>query len=208
MGQLLTHQFQKVGRTLLDLGLVGSHSGNMSFHQGKSLFITRHGAMLGYLGEMDIVKTGMAGGSRGSEAASREVNVHRAILKGLRKNDAHSVIHAHPLNAIALSLLLKEIVPIDVEGSYYLPRVPILEFSVASGSREMEDVLPRALRKSRAVMVRGHGSFALGRTPEEALQMTSVLESSAELILRVRTQGGDIENLRKARYLTWPRRKR
>jgi len=200
-------EFQRVGRALLELGLVGSHSGNMSLRHGQSLYITRHGAMLGFLEKKDIVKTGMARGSPGSERASREVNVHRAILTDLRKNGARSVIHAHPIYAIALSLVSDEIVPVDVEGSFYLPRIPVLSFTRASASQEMEDALPRALRKSRAVMVRGHGSFAVGRTLEEALQLTSVLESNAEIMYRVMALGGDIEKLTKRRYLKWPTRK-
>lgn len=189
------------------MGLVGSHSGNMSLHGGRSLYITRHGAMLGFLESKDVVKTGMARGSRGSERASREVDVHRAILNALGKTGVRSVIHAHPMNAIALSLLFKEIVPIDVEGSYYLPRIPVLEFSVATGSKEMEDTLPLTLRKFHAVMVKGHGSFAVGKSLEEALQFTSVLESSAEIIYRTKALGGDIRKLAKKMYLKWPARR-
>jgi len=200
---LLRNEFYSVGRALLELGLVGSHSGNMSIRHGSSLYITRHGAMLGFLETKDIIKTGMARGSRGSEAASREKDVHRAIL---RDSGARAVIHAHPIYAIALSLVSDEIVPVDVEGSFYLPRIPVITFARASASQEMEDVLPRALKKSRAVMVRGHGSFAVGRTLDESLQFTSVLESSARIVLRVKEMGGDIRTLSTRKYLKWPTR--
>jgi len=197
------NNFQRIGRALLELGLVGSHSGNMSIHKGESLYITRHGAMLGFLEKKDIAKTGMARGSKGSEAASIEKDVHRAILRG---TGARAVIHAHPISAIALSLIRDDIVPIDVEGSFYLPRIPVIKFARASASPEMERVLPNALKKSRAIMVRGHGSFAVGRTLEEALQMTSVLESSAMIILRVKEMGGNIMTLSKRKYLKWTTR--
>jgi len=197
------NNFQRIGRALLELGLVGSHSGNMSIREGQSLYITRHGTMLGFLKKKDIVKTGMAMGSKGSEAASMEKDVHRAIL---RDTGACAVIHAHPISATALSLVSDEIVPIDVEGSFYLPRIPVITFARASASPEMERFLPRVLKKFRAIMVRGHGSFAVGRTLEEALQMTSVMESSAMIILRVKEMGGNIRTLSKRKYLKWPRR--
>lgn len=199
-------EFHREGRVLLELGLVGSHSGNMSLRQGKTLSITRHGAMLGFLKSRDIVTTGMSRGAPGSVRASREVDVHRAILNALEKNGVRAVVHAHPECAIALSLLADEIIPVDVEGSYYLPRVPVIEVSEASGSREMEEALPPALRTSGAVVVRGHGSFAAGSTLEEALLYTSVLEAGAAIIVRVKSLGGDPAALSGRSYLRWPNR--
>jgi L-fuculose-phosphate aldolase len=106
--------------------------------------------------------------------------VHRAIYLA---TPALAVVHAHPRTAIALSLSREEIVPIDNEGSYLLHKVPVVAAEFASGSTEMVERLPAALREYKIVMLRGHGCFSTGQTLEEAFQWVSCLEESCQIIL-------------------------
>jgi ribulose-5-phosphate 4-epimerase/fuculose-1-phosphate aldolase len=46
------------------------------------------------------------------------------------------------------------------------------------------------LRDHRIVVVARHGSFAVGRSLEEALSVTTTLEMSAKIALMVRALGG------------------
>ncbi|MDI6858579.1 MAG: aldolase [Dehalococcoidia bacterium] len=172
--------FQEIGRDLYVAGLVSSHGGNLSVRFGDRIIIKRRGAMLGRLTEEDLVETRLAKPDSGVMLASTELVVHRAIYLA---TPALAVVHAHPRAAIALSLSREEIVPIDNEGSYLLHKVPVVAAEFASGSAEMVEKLPAALRQYKIVMLRGHGCFSIGQTLDEAFQWVSCLEESCEIIL-------------------------
>ncbi|MCL6610898.1 MAG: aldolase [Peptococcaceae bacterium] len=178
--------FQQVGRDLFTAGLNNSHSGNLSARLGDRLVITRRGSMLAHLEEEDLIETGLEKDDVNTPLASTEIGVHRAIYL---KTPALAVVHAHPPHAVALSLLGDEIVPVDAEGLYLLPRVPVLSPRQAIASKELEETLPEVLREYRAAVVRGHGSFAAGRTLEEAYKWTASLQHSCRILCIARSLG-------------------
>ena len=69
--------------------------------------------------------------------------------------------------------------PADAEGRLRLGAVPVVE---AEG-------VARALRDAPIVMARGHGSYARGDDLWLALQWTSVLEESAQVLWLLRAMG-------------------
>jgi L-fuculose-phosphate aldolase len=180
----IQRQFQEIGRDLYVADLVSSHGGNLSVRLGDRVVIKRRGAMLGRLKEGDLIETGLEKSDSGVVLASTELVVHRAIYL---TTPALAVVHAHPRTAIALTLSREEIVPIDNEGSYLLHKVPVVAAEFASGSAEMVERLPAALREYKIVMLRGHGCFSTGQTLEEAFQWVSCLEESCQIILAAKT---------------------
>lgn len=96
--------------------------------------------------------------------------LHQAIYQACA--EAGAVVHAHPRHAIALSLAQREIVPQDLEGQHYLGVVPVVT----------AEALADALRQHLVAVVAGHGSYARGRDLWQALQWTTVLEESAQVI--------------------------
>jgi len=198
----ITRQFREIGRDLFVAGLVSSHGGNISVRVGSGLVITRRGSMLGRLTEGDLVETGLDKPDSGVMLASTELVVHRAIYL---TTPALAAVHAHPRVAIALSLMREEIVPIDNEGSYLLHKVPVIAAEFASGSAEMVEKLPAALREYKIVMLRGHGCFSTGQTLDEAFQWVSCLEESCEIILAAKTIDEPLIEYRKMseEYKAW-----
>ena len=180
---MLVAEFQSVGQDLFLRGVVSSHGGNLSIRRGDQLIITRRGAHLGHLTDQDIIETGVELNDRATPSASSELAVHRAIY---RSTSAHAVVHAHPIAAMALSLVEEELAPIDAEGRRLLKRVPVIGSSVIEAAREVADEVAAALGQHPAVLVRGHGSFTVGQLLDEAHRWTSVLEQSAQLIAAVR----------------------
>jgi L-fuculose-phosphate aldolase len=167
--------FRAVGRMLWEAGLVSSHGGNASERlPGGGLVVTRTGAMLGRLGEGDLVTVAADGSADGEP--SMDTAVHRAVYEG---TDAEAVLHAHPRHAIALSLTLDAIEPADAEGKLRLGSVPVVE----------AEAVAAALRDAPVVVARGHGSYARGADLWEALQWTSVLEESAQVLWLLRSTG-------------------
>ncbi|OHB88859.1 MAG: hypothetical protein A3D89_01050 [Planctomycetes bacterium RIFCSPHIGHO2_02_FULL_52_58] len=174
--------FQKVGQQLISLGLITSHGGNASIRKGDKIFITRHASMLGCLGRGDVIKLGLNDTGPATKNASFELPVHREIYL---HSGAGAVLHAHPPHAIALSLVEKDIRPRDAEGAILLKEVPIIETTEVVGSKEVGIMAARLLKEYRVVMIKGHGSFAVGSASgglEEALCYTSALEDSARII--------------------------
>lgn len=183
--------FQEVGRDLFLAGLNNSHSGNLSLRRADRIVITGKGAMLGRLEEKDLIETALVGQDSNTSLASTEIIVHRAIYQ---QTGSLAIVHAHPVYAISLSLLLEEIIPIDAEGTYLLDRIPVLEAKVSIGSPEVEEKLPALLQNHKIALVRGHGSFTIGDTLEEAYHWTSCLESICRIIYLTRTLQKCLEN--------------
>ena len=181
--------FQQVGEDLFTGGLNNSHSGNLSTRINRMLAITRTGAMLHRLSFSDIVETLIEGEDAETSRASREIPVHRAIYQHL---DAEAVVHAHPPCAIALSLNLDSLRPVDVEGEYFFPNgVPILRVEKAIASDEVARGILPFLQKCPIVVVLGHGAFAIGANLIEAFHWISSIEHSAR-ILRYHHQFRDV----------------
>jgi L-fuculose-phosphate aldolase len=171
-----------VGSDLFIRGLITSHGGNMSIRDRDQIIITRTGCMLGHIGECDLIEAGIGEGDTPKNASS-EIAVHRAIYQ---HTPTLAIVHAHPAHAIALSIVDEKIEPLDVEGSYYMPNVPIIGRGEKVYGGKMADDIARALIDNRAAVIYAHGSFAAGRDLYEALHYTSTLEESCRIIATVR----------------------
>ena len=179
-------QFQEIGRDLFVSDMVSSHGGNLSMRLGDRVVIKRRGAMLGRLKPHDLIETGLEKNDSGVALASTELLVHRMIYK---MTPALAIVHCHPRTAIAYSLSREEIVPIDNEASYLLKKVPVIAEEFASGTPEMAVNLAKTLQQYKIVMLRGHGSFAIGQTLDEAFHWSSTLEESSQIALAAKTIG-------------------
>lgn len=162
-------------------GMVTSHGGNLSVRQGKRLIITRTGAMLGHLGQEDLVSVSLD--EEVHPQASRELLLHRAVYQ---TTQAEALVHAHPPYAVVLSFSCGWIEPVDAEGALVLPRIPVVEVENPIGSQEVAQAVAQALVVFPVVVVRGHGSFARGKHLLEAYHYTSVLEASSKILLLTR----------------------
>ncbi len=164
----LKMEFKKYGELLWQTDLISYHAGNMSVRLDDGILITRTGAPLGFLKESDLIKAGFTGMTEG---ASSELHVHQMIYQ---MTDALAVIHSHPVHAVILSLLSKRIIPPDTEAHLFIgDSIPVVEGGA-------EDIA-RSLVDSRIVIVRGHGSFAKGKSLEEAFSITTTLERSCRI---------------------------
>jgi len=189
---MILSQFQTIGQDLVSRGLVSSHSGNMSIRLGERILITRRGSMLGCLQEHDLIETGISKNDRSTPLASAELAVHRAIYQ---QTPALAIIHAHPPYAVALSLVETEIVPNCVEGLAIVGRVPVLGWHKEVRPGGLADIIAQTLNQHRIVMVRGHGSFAIGQLLEEAHNCTTALEESSQVICLLKSlQASPVKN--------------
>ncbi len=176
---MILSQFQSVGHDLSTRGLVSSHNGNLGIRLGDRLIITRRGCQLSCLQEHDLIETGISTNNRSTPLASVELAVHRAIYQA---TPALAIVHAHPPHAIALSLTETEIVPNCVEGQSVVGLIPVLGWNMEVTAGGLADIITQALKQHRIVVVRGHGSFAIGQLLEEAHNYTTTLEENCQVI--------------------------
>ncbi len=169
------------GKVLYQEGLVNSHAGNISVRFENSIYITKTGAMLGYLTPDDIVEVPVVGTSPNDKIASSELIVHREIYK---KTEHKAIIHAHPIHAVSLTFFLEDtFIPIDNEGKLFVKEVPIIEVENASGSKELADKLSDKFKSTgrNIILIKKHGSFVAHKDLNYALKLTSDLEFCAKV---------------------------
>jgi len=166
--------FERIGKRLFAEHLVGGNFGNMSIRKGdEGFFIKRSGTYLDNPGE--LVFEPMAGNT--PKEASSEYRVHRAVYK---TSPCMAVVHAHPPHAVALSLVCDEVIPQDSEGQMFCPIIPVVQGSPGTDVLAMR--VAEGLVRAPVVIARGHGTFAAGKTLDEAYTFTSLAEHSCHVL--------------------------
>ena len=172
-------EFERIGKRLFTEHLVGGNFGNISVRKGdEGFFIKRTGAYLDVSGGLVFVPL------QGDvpRDASSEYRVHREVY---RNTNHKAIVHAHPPCAVAASLVMDEVVPEDSEGEMLCPNIPVVQG--APGSQEIAESVARALSSSKLVIARGHGTFAAGKTLDEAYVYTSLAEHSCRVLILKRS---------------------
>ena len=179
----LAEEIEFFAQRLVDLDLLEWYGGNISVRLGDDLLINRTRAIATERGAMPVTRTGIYRDDENTPWASSALAIHRAIYQ---RSDAQVIIHAHPRHATLLSFFVDEIVPIDENGQLYIgPGAKVIAAPELFGWNLVADDLADALIDRKAVVLKWHGSFAKGKTLDEAMHATRGLNHAAEFILRV-----------------------
>jgi L-fuculose-phosphate aldolase len=172
------HEMAKFGKKLVDRGLVESRFGNISIRKGDKMLITTGGSYLDDITEKNVVEIDIDKSSSLDSIASSETIVHRMIYQ---KNPALAIIHVHPSFAVIESLLAENdmIVPLNVEGQYFLREIPVVRGT--AGTHELAKKTAQALLDHKGVIVFSHGTFTIGKTLDEAYFITGQIEHGCKL---------------------------
>jgi L-fuculose-phosphate aldolase len=178
---MIIDQLITVGEQLYRRGLQTPRSGNLSARTDEAFFITKTGTNMGQLTKAQFVQVCIDETIAIPPEASVETRVHRGVYN---QTDARAVVHAHPPYAIALAQVSGEegITPIHNEGLAGLRWIPVIDTAVA-GEDTGEDVagIAAQLRRSPALVIRGHGAFTIGASPDEALYRMFLLEEVCKI---------------------------
>jgi L-fuculose-phosphate aldolase len=170
---MYTREFERIGKRLFAEHLVGGNFGNMSLRTEEGFYIKRTGDYLDDVHELVFVPfSGPV-----PKHASSEYRVHLAVYT---RSSHTAIVHAHPQAAIAASLVNDRILPEDSEGKMFCPEIPVV--GGEPGSQEVADNVAAVLARSKLVIARGHGTFAAGRSLDEAYQFTSLAEHSCRVL--------------------------
>jgi L-fuculose-phosphate aldolase len=164
-------------RWLREHGLNDSHSGNASVLDGEAAWVTPTGCGGDTLVPSDLVRCSLAGAP--PKGASLDAPLHLAVYRANRA--ARAVLHSHGPWSIAVTLRGGDFRPVDFEGRYYFPRVPVLDIPEDRYTADSPGQVAAALAGHPVCLVRGHGVYAAGESLDKAYKWTCSLESSARI---------------------------
>jgi len=179
------HALVRYYRWLRLYGLNDSHSGNASIRAGELAWVTPTGCSADTL-EVDALLACRLDRSAPT-GASLDAPLHLAVYQA--RPDAMAVLHSHGPHSIAMTLAGGDFEPIDFEGRYYFPVVPVLDIPPERYTTRSPAAVAETLASHRVCIVRGHGVYAAAETLDLAYKWTCSLESSARIAWLARVAG-------------------
>ncbi len=172
-------------RWLREYGLNDSHSGNASVLDSGTVWVTPTGACADTLLPDELIAC--RPGEDPAPGASLDAPLHLNVY-GL-KPDAGAVLHSHGAYTVAVTLDGKDFVPLDFEGQYYFPHVPVLDIPFDRYLDQSPNRVARTLLSHPVCVVRGHGVYATAPSLNQAYKWTCSLELSAKTAYIAKTGG-------------------
>lgn len=170
-----------IARSLYDRGYTFGTAGNISLRLDDRLLVTPTNSSfwnLDALAELDLSGAPIAG-----PAPSKEAHFHLAAYRA--RPDACAVVHLHSPHATALSCLddLDTADAMPVFTPYYAMRLPCLPVApyFPPGDPALAPAVEAAAARSPALLLRSHGSIAIGKSLMEAAALAEEIEEQARL---------------------------
>ena len=163
------------GKLLFDRRLISGWGGNLSCRAGnKEFLITGQHAPLGFLAPKDLVRINNTGRPINKDRrASSETPMHLAVYGG---TDARAIVHVHPPLVVAFSTTHESFVPLSFEEKYTLGEVPIIPQDTPTVTKPEQ--LVEELKYRPVVILKRHGTVAIGKDFQEAFLLTDLLEDA------------------------------
>ena len=152
----------RVGRYTVEKGYVDSFFGNISYFDGRTIFISQTASSLDELeGHIDPVP--LDGSSTSGLSASSELPAHRGIYV---TSHYHAILHGHPKFSVIMSMHCEER-NCDIEDCNRLcnrnrSACGVLIVAGETGAGGLARSVPLALKESGVCIVYGHGIFSAG----------------------------------------------
>ena len=182
-----------MGKELIERKLVAGSWGNISVKLADGVYsVTPSGR--GYANQKpeDIVIIDDACATLDGELTpSSESKLHTAIYNACP--EAKAIIHTHSIYASALAAMRKP-VPASIEDIVQIigGRVNCAEYALP-GTQELADNAVAALNGRKAVLLANHGAVCWGKSLEDALIVSEILEKAAQIAIICQSCGGAVE---------------
>jgi len=161
---------------LRQYGCNDSHSGNASFRWHDDIWVTPTGCCADTLKPEDLKRCDIHGYC--DEGASLDAPLHIEVYKQQPKTQA--VFHSHGPHAVALTLNGENFIPVDFEGQYYFPVVPVIKIPYADYIKQSPLAVAKQLVAHKAAIVCGHGVYAAASSINLAYKWSCSVELSAK----------------------------
>jgi len=160
--EVVFEEICRVGRYTVEKGYVDSFFGNISYFDGKTIYISQTASSLDELeGHIDPVP--LDNSSTAGLSASSELPAHRGIYLS---TNYHTVLHGHPRFSVILSMLCRE-EGCTIEDCNRLCNrrrsvcgIPIVSGETGAGG--LAKTVPLAIKDTGVCIAYGHGVFSAG----------------------------------------------
>jgi L-ribulose-5-phosphate 4-epimerase len=170
-------------------GLVAWTSGNLSARDGDLMVIKPSGVLYGELTPESMVVCDLYGDVvEGDLAPSSDAATHGYIY---RHTDAGGIVHTHSPYATAWAIRGEPIPCVMTAiADEFGGEIPVGPFALI-GDEEIGRGVVETLgsHRSRAVLMRSHGVFALGDSPRDAVKCAVMCEDAARTVHLARALG-------------------
>ena len=163
-------------RWLRQYGCNDSHSGNASFRWHDEIWVTPTGCCADTIQADDLVRCHIDGSME--EGASLDAPLHIQVYQ--QNPDARAVIHSHGPHTVALTLNGQDFVPVDFEGQYYFPVVPVITVPYEQYVEQAPNLVSDVLKNYKVAVVKGHGIYTCAETINLAYKWSCSVELSAK----------------------------
>ncbi|EJF89298.1 aldolase [Bartonella tamiae] len=186
----------ELGASLFERGFSVGSAGNISVRLDDGYLMTPTNSSLGRLDATRLSKLDHEWNHISGDKPSKEVFMHRAVLKA--RAQAGAVVHLHSTYATAISCLQPSHsdMPIMPLTPYFVMRIgrklPIIPY-YRPGDGAMEKEIYDAAKTASSMLLANHGPVISGKTLTDAVYAAEELEESARLSLMLQNQ--DIRKL-------------
>ena len=151
-------------------------SGNISLRYKEGFLITPSGKKYSSLKDKDIVFVSLDGSyDKKKGTPSSEWKFHQDIY--INKKDAKAIVHAHSINATAVSTHKRGIPPfhymVAMVGGHDIKCAKYATF----GTRELSKNILKALKERKACLIANHGQIAYEENLSKAFELAEEVEN-------------------------------
>jgi L-fuculose-phosphate aldolase len=178
----LKRRLLATAKELLARGLTEATAGNLSVRLSDDrVAMTPSSLAYETMTVDDLVVVDLEGNVlEGERPPTTEKALHLACLRG--HPELGAVIHCHALFATMFALTHQPIPCVIEEFEIYVGgEVPVAEYRL-TGSDELGDEVARHVGERGAVLMANHGLLTVGKDPEQALKIASLVERTAQVV--------------------------
>lgn len=168
-------------KALKENGLVKWTSGNVSYRDPESGYVTikPSGVAFDELTPEQMVIVDLTGRViEGDYKPSVDTQSHLYVYREM--SEVHSIVHTHSPFATSFAIRGVDLPTYTTTGAnVFGERVKCTEFAII-GEEEIGKQIVTHIGDSSAILLRNHGVFTIGNTPEKAMKSAVILEETAE----------------------------
>lgn len=185
----------EVGLEALRRGIVHGTAGNFSERDRETglIAISPSGIPYPQMIVEDVVVVDLDGRVvDGNRRPSSETPMHTMVMRAFDHVDA--IVHTHSHYATVVSTIRSYLPPVLTETCVVVgARVPVTRYGLTALDDIGQSVVEMMTPASRAVIMRNHGLITFGKTFEEALLYSMLVEEAAEVYVQALAANGGKE---------------
>lgn len=172
-----------MAKSLFARGYSFGTAGNLSVRVGDAIYATPTGSSFGTLATDTLAVCDLSGHSQGTVKPTKELPFHLAAYRA--RPTARAVVHLHSTYATAVACLqnldLANALPaLTAYFAMRVPSLPVVRY-LPPGDPGLADDVERFARVTPAMLMRNHGSIAIGESLQEAAALAEEVEETSRL---------------------------